>query len=192
MPLVAVLDASVLFPISLCDLLLRLAERDLYRPRWSALILEETRRSLARRLGVDAEQRVAAMTRTFRDALVPPAPRLERTLNLPDPDDRHVVATAVSGGASLIVTHNLRDFPAPELPAGISAEGPDTFLQRLLDFDHDGVLECIRAQAADTGRHGMPTLTLLDVLHRLERAGVPDFASAVHPTAVTRRGRATP
>jgi hypothetical protein len=43
---ILVLDANVLIPNALCDLLLRLAEEDIYLPRWSAEILNEVRRNL--------------------------------------------------------------------------------------------------------------------------------------------------
>lgn len=42
----AVLDACVLVPAALCDTLLRLADRDLYRPVWSVRILAEMRQAV--------------------------------------------------------------------------------------------------------------------------------------------------
>jgi hypothetical protein len=45
----ALLDANVLHPHILCDLLLRLAEHDVFRPLWSAEILAETIESVLRR-----------------------------------------------------------------------------------------------------------------------------------------------
>jgi len=36
-------------------------------------------------------------------------------LKLPDSDDRHVLATAIASKASVIVTWNLKDFPARDL-----------------------------------------------------------------------------
>jgi hypothetical protein len=43
------------------------------------------------------------------DACILPA------VNLPDPNDRHVVAAAVAAGASVIFTWNVRHFPSKAL-----------------------------------------------------------------------------
>jgi len=53
-------------------------------------------------------------------------------LKLPDPDDRHVLAAAIAGKASVIVTWNLKDFPAQDLfPYGVTSQSPDDFLTDL-------------------------------------------------------------
>jgi hypothetical protein len=53
-------------------------------------------------------------------------------LKLPDPDDRHVLAAAIAGKASVIVTWNLKDFPARDLlPYGVISQSPDDFLTDL-------------------------------------------------------------
>src|SRR5208282_3003035 len=58
------------------------------------------------------------------------------TLTLPDPNDRHVLAAAIHGGASIIVTANLRHFPAEKLaPHGLTAQHPDSFVFELMTSD---------------------------------------------------------
>jgi hypothetical protein len=53
-------------------------------------------------------------------------------LKLPDPDDRHVLAAAIAGKSSVIVTWNLKDFPAPNLlHYGVTNQSPDDFLTDL-------------------------------------------------------------
>ena len=56
-------------------------------------------------------------------------------LDLPDPDDRHVVAAAIVANVDVIVTFNLRDFPRDKLKKyGIEAQHPDDFIGQLFDF----------------------------------------------------------
>jgi len=93
-----VLDACVLVPVALADTLLRLAERDLYRPLWSDRIFAEAAEA-AVEIHPDIPprqiaKRFATMDETFEDARVDGWENLEQTVTLPDPDDRHVVAVA--------------------------------------------------------------------------------------------------
>ncbi len=127
-----VLDACVLFPTVLRSLLIGLAARDGFTPVWSARILAEWQRAAAR-LGPEGAQiashEIAALRRAWAAAETPPDPLTEARIALPDPADAHVVATAITAQAPLIVTLNLRDFPARALAAdGLRAQGPDAFL----------------------------------------------------------------
>ena len=133
---VAFLDASVLYPAPLRDLLLELAVSGLYRAKWSARVHDEWTRALLRsRPGLTAarlERTRRLMDAHVRDVLVTGFEDLVPSLELPDPDDRHVLAAAIRAEADLIVTANLKDFPVSSLaPHGLDAEHPDTFLVRL-------------------------------------------------------------
>jgi predicted nucleic acid-binding protein len=112
----AFLDASVLYPAPLRDLLLELAVSDLYRAKWSNAVQDEWFEALLRTrtdLTRDRLQRTRdLMNAHVRDALVSEFEPLIDILDLPDPDDRHVLAAAIKGRADLIVTTNLKDFPA--------------------------------------------------------------------------------
>ena len=114
-PFVAVLDACVLYPAPLRDLLLRLALTDLFRARWTDRIHEEWIQSLLSKrpdLSRERLQRTRGlMDRTVPDCLVTGFEELIETLVLPDPDDRHVLAAAIRSQAGVIVTYNIRDFP---------------------------------------------------------------------------------
>ena len=109
----ALLDANVLYPAGLRDLLLRLADRYLFAPLWSADIHAEWMRSLlADRPDIDAgvlDRTRAVMDEHFPDAVVTGYEAIAAGLDLPDPGDRHVLAAAIHGGADMIVTRSRPD-----------------------------------------------------------------------------------
>lgn len=179
MPTIAVLDANVLVPNALCDLLLRLADESVFRPRWSGHILDELRRNVpVERLAID--RRVRFMNAAFPEALVTGYEGLiEKMAN--HPKDRHVLAAAIACDADRIVTRNLKDFPREACEEhGVEAEDPEDFLQAVLDREPRLVARVVAEQAGDTGRRG-PRLSQHDVLDHLARAGAPRFAAAVRP-----------
>jgi predicted nucleic acid-binding protein len=144
--LTVVYDACVLYPAPLRDLLMHLAISDLYRACWSDMIHDEwTRGVLASRPDLTQDQLSRTrllMNAHVRDSLVTGFEYLIPTINLPDPNDRHVVAAAIQSGASLIVTFNLKDFPAQALERyNLVAQHPDDFIVDLLDRHPAQVLE---------------------------------------------------
>ena len=116
----AVLDANVLYPARLRDLFLRLAIAGHYRALWTERILDECFNNLlADRPDIPAEhlhRTRRLMTVAVPDAVVDDYDHLIDDLDLPDPDDRHVLAAAVTAGADLVVTANLADFPPGAIP----------------------------------------------------------------------------
>jgi len=179
-----VLDACVLFPNVLRDSLLTLAEHDLFRPLWSEAILEEVRRNVIAKRHVDQsafDRTLALMNNSFDGALVENWEPVVIELELPDRDDRHVLAAAIAGGAQAIVTFNLADFPNRQLqPHHIDAVHPDTFLLDQLDLGPTRVLSALTRQAQ---RFRNPAMDLGGLLARLERCGVPDFTEEVRRIA---------
>jgi hypothetical protein len=96
-------------------------------------------------------------------------------LQLPDPDDRHVVSAAVLGGASAIVTANIKDSPTDVLADyDLAVMTPDEFLIDLLESEPDTMNTVIDQQAADTRN---PPLDVADILIALGKAGVPKFVT---------------
>jgi predicted nucleic acid-binding protein len=174
----AVLDTCVLFPFSLCDILLRLAVHELYDPYWSARILQELHRNLIEH-GLtpgQASYRVDRMRQTFPGAEVSASAvaRLEPGMTN-DPKDRHVLAAAVASSADAIVTFNLRHFPAEVCDQyEVEVLHPDRFLVDLHDLDRETVEAEITEQAAALRR---PPVSSVELVAMLERAGVPDFAA---------------
>lgn len=127
-----VLDACVLFPTVMREMLLGVAATGAFEPRWSARILEEWALA-ARKIDPQGEAlargEVAMINAHFPDACLKPAPGLEARLWLPDNNDIHVLATSVSGHADIIVTNNAKDFPRGILAEeGVSRADPDAFL----------------------------------------------------------------
>ncbi len=92
------------------------------------------------------------METAFPDALVTDWESLAETVQLPDPDDRHVVAAARAGRADVIVTDNLADFPAVALPAPLVRQSLDDFLHDTLDLHPGLVISAVRTVAGRTGR----------------------------------------
>jgi hypothetical protein len=137
---VAFLDASVLYPARLRDLLMDLAMRDLFRARWSDRVQDEWIAALVRNR---RDLTAAQLRRTRRlmeehidDALVSGYEPIVDQLMLPDANDCDVLAAAIHGGANIIVTANLRDFPIDALsPHHIEAVHPDNFVSRLLEAE---------------------------------------------------------
>lgn len=133
-------DANVLYPAPLRDFLMRLALTDLFRARWTEDIHAEwIRNVLEVRPDLKREQLERTrelMNANVRDCLVDGYQPLITALELPDPDDRHVLAAAIRANASVIVTFNLRDFPSELLAQyGIEAQHPDEFIVHLIDLN---------------------------------------------------------
>lgn len=150
-PFTVVYDACVLYPAPLRDFLMWLALSGRFRARWSAQIHDEWKRNLLiNRTDLSKEQidrTSSLMDRAVPDALVTGYEPLVVGLELPDPDDRHVLAAAIKCGASVIVTFNQKDFPAEILAVfGIEAQHPDEFIEYLFDLDPAAVVSAAQNQ----------------------------------------------
>lgn len=170
---VALLDANVLYPARLRDLLIRLNIGGLYQARWSDQILDECFRNIledrpelsADRLDRTRQNMIAALP----DATVSDYAELVVEQDLPDPDDRHVLAAALKTGAEFLVTNNLDDFPADKVPTHLRVMSPDEFVAMLAETDMETIVEVIEAQAADLTN---PPITAGQVLDGLEVVGL--------------------
>jgi len=175
---VAVLDANVLFPASLRDVLLRMASAGMYRLHWSDEILDELRRNLIGKRGMEpekAQRLVDTMMRSFADANIQGYESLIGMMTN-DLKDRHVLAVAVHIGANIIVTSNLSDFHTAALtPYGIEAQSPDAFLTDLFDMEPQRVASIIVEQAADLKNPPKTPQQTLDTLAQ----HAPEFAKLV-------------
>lgn len=180
----AVLDACVLYPTVLREILLGVAARGLYEPLWSERILGEWVRATDKlgpgaRLQAEGE---AALARTaFPRATLRDQPQLAARLTLPDPNDEHVLATAIAGHADAIVTFNAQDFPRPVLAEfGLDRRDPDGFLWELWSrspAEVGAVVEGVRATAERLSGAAWPVRKLL------KKAQLPRLGKALEGPA---------
>ncbi len=130
------LDACVLYPTVMREMLLGAAGAGLYTPLWSARILEEWARAAGARLGEGGEAvargEIALAQMRWPRAIVRPRAGDMARLWLPDENDIHVLAAAIAGSADLIVTENRADFPGHILAEeGLARQSADLFLLTL-------------------------------------------------------------
>ncbi len=180
-PYPVVLDACVLYPARLRDLLMHLGLAGLYQPKWSAVIHDEWRRNLLlKRSDINPEalaRTTDLMNLALPDANVTGFETLIEGISLPDPDDRHVLAAAIRSNADVIVTLNLKDFPSGVLAGfGIEALHLDDFISDLFDLNHSVALNAVRLQ-----RNALknPPMTTEEFLEMLLKQGLPMTVKAL-------------
>lgn len=176
-----VLDACVLYPTVLREILLGCAMEGAFSPVWSARLLEEWARTAERQGGMAdaalARGEIARLSARFPEAEAAHDPGAEAELWLPDPGDVHVLATARAAGALGIVTLNLKDFPRREMMAhDLVAVHPDPFLLDLLSRAPDTVTGVVRGVHAEAERLAGAGL---DLRALLKRARLPRLARAL-------------
>lgn len=166
------IDANVLFPTVLREIVLGVARRGAFEPIWSARILDEWRRAAARlgeRDAALAESEIAVLKAHFPEAMVEQGQGTEARLWLPDPDDIHVLAAAIDGGAEVLLTLNSGDFPSNVLgDEGLLRRHPDEFLLEAFHADPQGIRAVVD-----------------DVLARAESYGI----EAQNPRGLMKRAR---
>lgn len=177
----AVIDACVLYPTVLREIVLGVARAGLIAPLWSDRLLEEWARTAARHGGAADEAlargEIAALSAAFPGARIAHDPAAEAALWLPDAGDIHVLATALAGGAEAIITLNLRDFPRSELaPHGVEAVHPDACLYALWLQRPEAVAGVVAGVQATAERLSGEALALRPLL---KRARLPRLAKAL-------------
>ncbi|MFJ2261400.1 PIN domain-containing protein [Streptomyces sp. NPDC087844] len=186
MAFIAVYDANVLYPSTLRDVLIRVAQAGLVQAKWTDQILDETFRNLKEnRPDLDPEKLDRTRERmagAIRDVLVTGYEPLIKVVELPDPDDRHVLAAAIRAKAQVIVTSNLKDFPVDKLsPWDVQAVHPDSFVEAQIDLSPKLVYAEIQ-RIADSWRTP-PDAVVADVIDSLEHSGLVASAAALRALA---------
>lgn len=196
----ALLDANVLYPAPLRDLLVTVAQRGIYRGRWTTSIHDEwIDNLLIKRPDLTREQLERTrelMNNISDDCLVEGYEPLISTLTLPDADDRHVLAAAIVGRCDAIVTNNIKDFPEEVCaPFGIEVIQPDPFLCGQLELQPDAFCQCVRSIL---GRLKNPPQTLPEYVETLKAQGLEALVELLwsyidllepHRTSITTQGR---
>lgn len=169
--LIAVLDANVLYPQWLRDVMLTLAALGYYEPRWSHQIIDEMRRNvLANHPAIDPRRfenaTIAALHAAFPEAWIDPPDDLVATMD-DAPGDHHMLATAITSNAHLVVTADVTDLQSPRLVESgpIAVESPTDFLITVVDaYPH---LMATTLLHLATHRRGVESVA--DVLGHLHR-----------------------
>ena len=177
----ALLDANILNPAPLRDIFLQLAVEDVFRAKWTSDIHREWINALLRnephRSRAALERTRGLMDQATRDCLVTGNETLISALSLPDPDDRHVLAAAITARCDVIVTSNLQDFPeAAVTPYGLEVQHPDDFLSNYVDLMPGPFCEAVRKVRA---RLVAPPLSVQDYLATLTGQGLVATAAAL-------------
>lgn len=162
---------------------MELATTDLFRAKWTDAIHDEWMRNVLKDrqdLGLDKLRRVRdLMDANVLDCLVSGYEHLIATINLPDPDDRHVLAAAIHARADAIVTFNLKDFPKDMLARfNIEPIHPDDFIHYQLDLKPAAV---VTAAGRCRQRLRNPPKSAADYLDTLEKQGLPKSVAALRP-----------
>ena len=176
----ALIDACVLGGALRRNMLLSLAEAGLFRPRWSARILDETQKAISEitKGATDGSRQRAGIEAAFPEAIVSGYEVFEGKLDLPDPDDNHVLAAAISTSASVIVTDNLADFPAVSLaPHAIDAISADDFIADTIELDPS---EAILAFRRMRERFANPAIDVPALIHKSEAQGLLQVATLMN------------
>jgi hypothetical protein len=174
------LDASVLYPVGIRDLLLTVAEQEVFVPYWTKDILGEMSRSVIND-GRATPEAVAAMCEHM--ALAFPAALIEGYEPLipamtNDPKDRHVLAAAVRSQVGVIVTDHRRDFSSGACdPYDIETQTADEFLSDALEHDPPAVLSALWAIA---GKRRSPPVRPSELVVDLS-GSLPMFTEEIRP-----------
>ena len=173
-------DTNALVPAALRDILIELALDDLIRLHWSPEVMAELREVLSARRGAvlsRVDSMLAAMNTALPQASVTPLAEHDFLARLPDPDDEHVLLAALNARCPIILTFNLKDFPAAVLGSedqGLQAMHPDAFLVHMLTTQAAPVLLVIKRILSGLTA---PPLSTDAYLANLSRSGLPTAAT---------------
>lgn len=168
-PSIVIFDACVLYPFHLRNIVVQIAVDRLVDARWTDEIHDEWVRNLVADVPGIPIERLQVTRRLMNDAL-PDATVVDyqahiEAITLPDAGDRHVVAAAITAGASVILTWNLRDFPTRELKKhGLVPQTPDDFLTDLYEKAPDLTVATLANARRNLSKTRVSASDFIDIL----------------------------
>ncbi|MDD9978620.1 MAG: PIN domain-containing protein [Boseongicola sp.] len=173
------IDACVLYPTLLRELVIGATGLGQFEPLWSERIFAEWRATATRNNHTtEAEIAISDLNQRFPNALVPEDALLETRLSLPDENDIHVLAAAITGGAGELLTLNVKDFPARTLAKeGILLREPDGFLLEQYHGNPEDMRAIVDNAMATAGSYGVD---VSNPRRLLKRARVPRLGKALY------------
>jgi predicted nucleic acid-binding protein len=167
-PAVAVLDACVLYPFHLRNIIVQAAVDRLFEARWTDEIHQEWMLALSVSGNIPMERlrnTLRLMKGALPDATVCGYERHFSEISLPDPDDRHVLAAAIEGQASIIITWNLRHFPRYIRRFGVWRLTPDAFLADLYEKVPDLTIASLANARRNLTKSQISSADFIGILH---------------------------
>jgi hypothetical protein len=168
-PSVVIFDACILYPFHLRNIVVQIAVDRLVDARWTDEIHDEWIRNLAANVPAIPIERLQITRRLMNGALphamVAGYQGHVQAVTLPDPDDRHVVAAGIAGGASVVLTWNLLDFPVRELKKhGLRRQTPDALLVDLYNKVPDLTLASLANARRNLSKTRVSASDFVDIL----------------------------
>ena len=165
-----IFDTCVLYPTVLRKILLGVAKEGLYKPVWSTRILDEWIHVTRKKNPIGQDTilaQVALLKFQWPNSLVKDYDFDIRSLWLPDENDVHVLASAISSDAEAILTLNRKDFPKKILKDyGIVRYSPEEMLMSLW-IDNSEIISSVVANEFETAKQNLEQkLTLRGVLKK--------------------------
>lgn len=162
----AFLDANVIRGQQTTDVLLSLADNDVFQPRWTEHVIDEMRRNRPPGLSEKAiDRRIGMMNGAFEDAMTEAPPQALQDEMQADPKDKHVLAGAVHSESDVLVTNNLKDFDPPSSgPNAMRVEGLNQFLNRKLEEDPQRVQQGLQKMLDRSRREPKTMSALIDTM----------------------------
>jgi len=165
---ICIIDTNVLHPLWVRDILFWFAYYDLLRLAWTDDILKEWVEVMRRkRLSEDLIiNRIKKVNKAFPEAKIEDYQPYLDCLDLPDKDDRHVVAAAIKTNAKFVITYNLKDFPSNKLSQyKIMAIDPDTFISNCITRNESTSILAFRSLVETKSNPKLPISEVIDILH---------------------------